>query len=101
MNNAGGVFGERNPTEDGYEKTLQDNHLAPFLLTNLLMDELLSANAAVVTTASVAAKRYGHLDINDLNNQKKYSPNRAYGVVHFPKRPRVSTHFPPNSPSVL
>jgi NAD(P)-dependent dehydrogenase (short-subunit alcohol dehydrogenase family) len=79
VNNAGGVFGDRAPTADGYEKTFQVNHLAAFLLTNRLMDCLLDSGAAVINTSSVAAARYGRLDIDDLNNAKNFSPNKAYG----------------------
>ena len=46
VNNAGGIFGDRARTIDGFEKTLQVNHLAPFLLTNLLMPELVAAARA-------------------------------------------------------
>ena len=42
-NNAGGVFGTRDKTADGFEKTFQVNHLAPFLLTTLLLPTLLTA----------------------------------------------------------
>ena len=78
-NNAGGIMGERELTVDGYEKTLQVNHLAPFLLTSLLMDRLIESRASVVNTASVAARLYGSIDLDDLGNEKKYSPNKAYG----------------------
>jgi NAD(P)-dependent dehydrogenase (short-subunit alcohol dehydrogenase family) len=79
VNNAGGVFGERAPTVDGFEKTFQVNHLAPFLLTNLLLDTLLASRASVVQTASIAARLYGNLDLADLNNATRYSANKAYG----------------------
>lgn len=78
-NNAGGVFGDRTPTVDGNEKTFQVNHLAPFLLTHLLLDELRAGSAAVVNTSSIAAARYGHIDMDDLGNARKYSANKAYG----------------------
>jgi NAD(P)-dependent dehydrogenase (short-subunit alcohol dehydrogenase family) len=78
-NNAGGVMGRRELTVDGFEKTFQVNHLAPFLLTSLLMPTLLASSASVLQTSSVAAKRYGGLDIDDLQNARSYSPNRAYG----------------------
>jgi NAD(P)-dependent dehydrogenase (short-subunit alcohol dehydrogenase family) len=78
-NNAGGIFGDRARTPDGFEKTLQVNHLAPFLLTNLLMDTLIANHASVVNTSSVGARVFGRIDIDDLNNDKKYSPNKAYG----------------------
>jgi len=47
-NNAGGIFGDTTRTADGFEKTLQVNHLAPFLLTNLLIDTLSASNAAII-----------------------------------------------------
>jgi len=77
-NNAGGIMGNRETTVDGHEKTFQVNHLAPFLLTTLLMDRLLSSRASVINTSS-AANRFGHLDLDDLENDRKYSPNNAYG----------------------
>ena len=79
VNNAGGVFGERTPTTDGFEKTFQVNHLAPFLLTNLLLDTLIASNATVVQTSSIAARLYGHIDLHDLNNATRFSANKAYG----------------------
>lgn len=79
INNAGGIFGARQLTEDGYEKTMQVNHLAHFLLTNLLMDTLIASSATIINTSSVAHQVFAEFDITDLNMQKKYSPNRAYG----------------------
>ncbi|HLZ21648.1 MAG TPA: SDR family oxidoreductase [Ktedonobacterales bacterium] len=55
VNNAGAIFLTRHTTVDGYEMTFALNHLAPFLLTNLLLDRLkASVPARIVTTASVA-----------------------------------------------
>ncbi len=79
VNNAGGIFGDRGRTVDGFEKTLQVNHLAPFLLTNLLMGTLTASNASIVNTASVGARLFGNIDVNDLNNDARYSANKAYG----------------------
>ncbi len=78
-NNAGGIFGTRELTPDGFEKTFQVNHLAPFLLTTLLLPTLTASSAKVIQTSSSAAKLYGLIDIEDLQNEKKYSPNKAYG----------------------
>ncbi|WP_336641284.1 SDR family NAD(P)-dependent oxidoreductase [Microbacterium sp. USHLN272] len=78
-NNAGGIFGDRTPTVDGFEKTIQVNHLAPFLLTNLLMPTLLASKAAVINTSSVGHRLFGHIDVEDLDNSKKFSANKAYG----------------------
>lgn len=80
-NNAGGIFGDQNKTEDGNEKTFQINHLGPFLLTELLMDSLLAAKdgASVVNTSSVANRLFAKIDLEDLNNDRKFSANKAYG----------------------
>ena len=78
-NNAGGIMGDREITVDGHEKTLQVNHLAPFLLTSLLLERLVASEASVINTASIANKLYGNIDIDDLGNEKRYSPNKAYG----------------------
>lgn len=79
VNNAGGVMGRRRTTVDGFEQTLQVNHLAPFLLTRLLLDRLTHDRATVVTTSSAAARLWGDLDLDDLGNERRYSPNKAYG----------------------
>lgn len=78
-NNAGGILGARELTEDGHEKTFQVNHLAPFLLTNLLMDRLVDSGASVINTSSVANSRFSRFDIDDVNAENGYSENRAYG----------------------
>ncbi|WP_337000502.1 MULTISPECIES: SDR family NAD(P)-dependent oxidoreductase [unclassified Microbacterium] len=78
-NNAGGIFGDQTPTVDGFEKTMQVNHLSPFLLTNLLLPQLLRAEGAVVNTSSIAHRLFGHLDVDDLDNARRFSPNKAYG----------------------
>jgi NAD(P)-dependent dehydrogenase (short-subunit alcohol dehydrogenase family) len=79
VNNAGAVMGEFTRTVDGFEQTLQVNHLAPFLLTHLLLERLTAARATVITTASTAGRRLGHLDLADLDNARNYDPLKAYG----------------------
>ncbi len=78
-NNAGGIMGKRTLTVDGNESTFQINHLAPFLLTNLLMDTLTASNAKVINTSS-AANGFGKVDLSDLTAERSYSTNRAYGT---------------------
>ena len=78
-NNAGGIFGTRAITVDGFELTFQVNYLAPFLLTHLLHDTLLKSRATVINTASLAARLWGHLDLQDLNNETHYKARKAYG----------------------
>ena len=78
-NNAGGIMGPRQLTVDGHELTFQVNHLAPFLLTNLLLPVLTAGGAKVIQTASIAARMFGHVDLDDLDLERGYSPDRAYG----------------------
>jgi NAD(P)-dependent dehydrogenase (short-subunit alcohol dehydrogenase family) len=78
-NNAGGIMGHRQLTVDGFELTFQVNHLAPFLLTNLLLPTLTASRATVIQTASIAARLFGHVDLDDLDLERGYSPDRAYG----------------------
>ncbi len=80
VNNAGTSTRRFTKTADGYERTFAVNHLAPFLLTNLLLDKLKAGNAARVVTVSSMAHRGGALDFDDLNWEKRqYSWLRAYG----------------------
>ncbi|WP_116452607.1 SDR family NAD(P)-dependent oxidoreductase [Blastococcus litoris] len=78
VNNVGGYWNTRHITADGLERTFALNHLAPFLLTNLLLDRLKdSAPARVVTVASNAHK-LGRIDFDDLRGERSYSGGRAY-----------------------
>lgn len=78
-NNAGGIFDERRTTVDGFEVTFQVDHLAPFLLTNLLRERLLDSRASVIQTSSAAARLFSRFDIDDLQGERRYSASRAYG----------------------
>lgn len=79
-NNAGGIMsGTRQATVDGFEKTFQVNHLAPFLLTTLLLDRLIAARASVINTSSVGNRLFGHIDITDLNHERGFKAQKAYG----------------------
>ena len=77
-NNAGALFASRQVTSEGFERTFALNHLAPFLLTNLLRDRL--AGGRVVTTASEAHEG-GRLDLDDLRSEKSYAAMRVYGTT--------------------
>jgi retinol dehydrogenase 12 len=76
-NNAGALFASRKQTSEGFERTFALNHLAPFLLTNLLRERLVSGR--VVTTASDAHEQ-GQLDLTDLQSEKSYRAMRVYGT---------------------
>ena len=80
VNNAGLVTGRRELTEDGYEKTFAVNHLAPFLLTNLLLERLRASAPARVVTTSSGAHGGGRLDFDDLQGERSWSMMRAYGT---------------------
>ncbi len=77
--NAGVIRGKRHLTADGFEYTFGVNHLAHFVLTNLLLDTLKrSAPSRVVVTSSASHLR-AHLDFDDLMEERGYSPWKAYG----------------------
>jgi NAD(P)-dependent dehydrogenase (short-subunit alcohol dehydrogenase family) len=81
VNNAGGIFASRQLTADGYELTFALNHLAYFLLTNLLLD-MLKANApARIVNVSSGAHLGATLDFANLQNEQHYSAGGmcAYG----------------------
>ncbi len=79
VNNAGGIFTKRALSKDGYEMTFAVNHLAPFLLTHLLLSTLKSgAPSRIVTTAS-NAHRGSQILFDDLQATRKYSAMGAYG----------------------
>ena len=79
VNNAGLIQDRRTLTPDGVETTLAVNHLAPFLLANLLLDKLKRSAPSRVVTVSSEAQRSGELDFNDLQNARRYRPFGAYG----------------------
>jgi NAD(P)-dependent dehydrogenase (short-subunit alcohol dehydrogenase family) len=81
LNNAGGLVSPRTLSADGFEKTFQHNHLAPFLLTNLLRERLEASGGRVVSTASVG-NRIGSVRLDDLQWQRRpwLGGWRAYGT---------------------
>lgn len=78
-NNAGGVFAKKLITVDGNERTMQVNHYAGFLLSNLLMEQLLAGQAKVVNTSSVGARTFGKIDMSNLDHNGRYRTMKAYG----------------------
>ena len=81
VNNAGLVQSTRTETRDGIETTLAVNHLAPFLLTNLLLDLLKSSAPSRVVTVSSEAQRWGRMDFDDLQSKSKYRGFPVYGMT--------------------
>ena len=80
LNNVGGFWAHRHLTADGLERTFALNHLAPFLLTNLLLDRLIASAPARVVTVSSAAHATGAIDFDDLMGEHSYSGQRAYNA---------------------
>jgi retinol dehydrogenase 14 len=78
VNNAGGYWNTRHVTADGLERTFAVNHLAPFLLTGLLLDRLMHSAPARVVTVSSNAHAAGRIDFGDLQGERSYSGARAY-----------------------
>jgi NAD(P)-dependent dehydrogenase (short-subunit alcohol dehydrogenase family) len=78
VNNVGGFWAHRHITADGLEHTFALNHLAPFLLTDLLLDRLVASAPARVVTVSSGAQAIGRIDFDDLQGERKYVGQRAY-----------------------
>jgi len=78
VNNAGGIFANRAMTVDGYERTFALNHLAYFVLTNLLVDMLLANAPARIINVSSGSHAGAVLDFDDLQNEQHY----GYGGYH-------------------
>ncbi len=78
VNNVGGYWATRHETADGLERTFAVNHLAPFLLTNLLLDRLRASAPARVVTVSSGAQAMGRIDLDDLQGSQGYNGQRAY-----------------------
>lgn len=78
INNVGGFWATRRVTADGLEHTFALNHLAPFLLTTLLLDRLTASAPARIVTVSSGAQSMGRIDFDDLQGERGYSGQRAY-----------------------
>ena len=78
VNNVGGYWNTRHVTADGLERTFAVNHLAPFLLTNLLLGRLRQSTPARVVTVSSNVQALGRIDFEDLQAERSYSGARAY-----------------------
>jgi retinol dehydrogenase 14 len=78
VNNVGGFWAHRHSTADGLEHTFAVNHLASFLLTNLLLDRLKATAPARVVTVSSHVQAEGRIDFDDLQGARDYSGQAAY-----------------------
>ena len=78
INNAGGANPERKATPDGLETTFEANYLAPFLLTQLLLDTLKASAPARIVNVSSAGHTIGNIDFADLQATRRYGSMKAY-----------------------
>jgi retinol dehydrogenase-12 len=78
VNNAGAMYPDRRETADGLEMTLAVNHLAPFLLTNLVMDLLAAGAPARVVNVASGAHRRAALNFDDLQSRTGYEGRAVY-----------------------
>ncbi len=72
LNNAGAMFPSRRESVDGLEMSLAVNHIAPFLLDNLLLDTLQTSAPTRIVTVNSGAHFAGKIDFDDLQLRKKY-----------------------------
>jgi retinol dehydrogenase 12 len=79
VNNAGAYFMKRRETAEGLEMTFALNVLAPFLLTNLLHDRLVSSAPARIVNVASSAHLGTTLPLDDLQARRKYAGFRTYG----------------------
>jgi retinol dehydrogenase-12 len=79
INNAGTIMLSRRYSVDDIEMTFALNHLAYFLLTNLLTDRLMVSPAARVVNVSSVAHKGAQIDFDDLQGRRRYNGLRAYG----------------------
>ncbi len=80
VNNAGLFLPRRQTTSDGFEATVQINHLGPFLLTALLAPRLLDSAPARIVNVSSEAHRGARLDFDDLMSERRYRGFQVYGT---------------------
>src|SRR5215469_2770389 len=78
VNNAGGIYFQRETTVDGIEMSLAVNHLAPFLLTLLLLDVLKASAPARIINISSNVERVGRISFDNLQHKKRYIGFSAY-----------------------
>src|SRR5438270_9142604 len=76
---AGAAFTGRRETVDGLEMTFAVNYLAPFLLTNLLLDLLKASAPARIVNVSSNSHKSGYIQMDDLQEEKHYRSMRVYG----------------------
>jgi retinol dehydrogenase-14 len=79
INNAGLAHQKRELTTDGYEKVFAVNHLAPYLLSRLLLDRLIESAPSRVVVVTSDAYTFDELDPDDWMSERRWQPLKAYG----------------------
>ena len=79
VNNAALVLQHREETVDGYEKVFAVNHLAPYLLTRLLLDRLVDSAPSRIVNVASDAHTFGALEPDDYMSTRAYKPMKVYG----------------------
>lgn len=80
INNAGTYSSKLRITKEGHELTFATNHLAPFLLSSLLLDTMVASTPARIINVSSTMHRGAKVDFDNLNGEKRYSGYNAYSV---------------------
>src|SRR5947209_6635349 len=78
VNNAGGAYPRRMLTSEGFETTLAVNYLAPFLLTDLLLDTLKASAPARIVNVTSATHANGSIDFDNLQGEKHFASLKNY-----------------------
>jgi len=78
VNIAGGYWATRHTTVDGLEWTFAVNHLAYFLLTNLLLEQLVASAPARIVNVTSSAQAIGDIHLDDLQFERRYRGQAAY-----------------------
>jgi NAD(P)-dependent dehydrogenase (short-subunit alcohol dehydrogenase family) len=78
INNAGVMLPSRRITDDGLEETFEVNHLSHFLLTNLLLEDLINVSEGRIINVSSGLYKRGVFDPDNLQGEKSFSPRQAY-----------------------
>jgi NAD(P)-dependent dehydrogenase (short-subunit alcohol dehydrogenase family) len=88
LNNAGAYFSTRETSQDGYEMTFAVNHLAPFLLTKLLLPTLEASTPARIINVSSDAHRFTGMNFKQLHN-----PSRYQGLIVYSRSKLANVLF--------
>ena len=78
INNAGVILPRRHETKDGYELQFGVNHLGHFLLTNLLLDTIISSAPSRIINVASGAHKVGRIHFDDINLKRNFNLVRAY-----------------------